>query len=161
MANTEAYDPATCVTAGGLRERGVAVRPEIPDAAWLPKSAVRLTTTQVPGDDGEPVHMIDVEFSEPFRWSEADLVAADGTKVATVRGRDPGPIDAGLRQAAVRLRAAGLPVAGVTRFAEAADEKLVWRQPHYGWYGPYLVTWDRSLTAAELQKAQAALAGLV
>jgi hypothetical protein len=160
MANPEVYDPATCVTAGGLRERGVAVRPEIPDAAWLPKSALRMTTTEVPSDDGEPVYSVEIEYSEPFRWSEADLVTADGTKVGKITGRDPNPLDAGMRRVAKLLRQAGLPVAVVTRFAEAADEKVVWRQPHYGWYGPYLVTWDRALTGAELQKAQAILAGV-
>jgi hypothetical protein len=160
MADPGVYDPATCVTAGGLRERGVAVRPEIPDAAWLPRSAIRMTATEVPSDDGEPVHAVEIEYSEPFRWSEADLVTAGGIRVGKVAGRDPDPLDAGMKRVAQLLRLAGLPAAVVTRFAEAADEQVVWRQPHYGWYGPYLVTWERALTGAELRKAQALLAGV-
>lgn len=69
----EEFDPKTCVTAKELRDGGLQLPLEIPDAAWVPKLAVHYDmknaqTTFVPEanriDSVIPVH-INVEFNPP------------------------------------------------------------------------------------------------
>jgi hypothetical protein len=64
------YDPATCVTAGLLREKGLAVTSDIPDHAWIPKKDVELVQRREPSDDGDAIYSLDVKFHAPFTWDE-------------------------------------------------------------------------------------------
>jgi hypothetical protein len=64
------YDPATCVSPGVLRSKGVSVTSDIPDHAWIPKQAVELIEKQENSDDGEPLYSLDVKFHAPFTWGE-------------------------------------------------------------------------------------------
>jgi hypothetical protein len=69
------------VTAGELRDGGVEVDAQIPDCAWVHKSAVQAKAVLVEDDEyeydesGEGDNSmfqatVDVSFSEPFRWFE-------------------------------------------------------------------------------------------
>jgi hypothetical protein len=66
------YDEDTCVTAGILRSKGIAVTSDIPDHAWIPKSAVEPIKKRIPSDDGEPLYSLDVIFHAPFTWPADD-----------------------------------------------------------------------------------------
>jgi hypothetical protein len=64
------YDPATCVTAGMLRSKGIPVTSDIPDHAWIPRAAVEPIQKQENSDDGEPLYSLDVIFHAPFTWDD-------------------------------------------------------------------------------------------
>jgi hypothetical protein len=64
------YDPETCVSAGMLRSKGIAVTSDIPDNAWIPKAAVELVERREPSDDGDPLYSLDVVFHAPFTWED-------------------------------------------------------------------------------------------
>ena len=66
------YDPATCVTAGTLRSKGLPVTSDIPDHAWIPKAAVELVQFEANGEDGEPIYGLDAKFHAPFTWPERE-----------------------------------------------------------------------------------------
>jgi hypothetical protein len=67
MEPTE-FDPATCVTAGDLRENGIPIPESVSDIAWVPLDAIKLR-------DWNTVHMADAApritatlmFMQPFR----------------------------------------------------------------------------------------------
>ena len=63
------YDQETCVTAGELRDAGADIPSDIPDVAWVPRIAMRVSpgaAQRLPGGRFRiPLH---VELFAPFRW---------------------------------------------------------------------------------------------
>ncbi len=75
MSNTHyEYDPATCITAGELRQLGIALPEGIPDCGWVPRAAIR---SHVTGSQITPAGALEVDmtvrFDEPFRWVTVDV----------------------------------------------------------------------------------------
>lgn len=65
------YDPDTCVTAGELRGRGFPVAIDIPDVAWIHRSAIRAIQQDVAQQqDGSFDATIEISYLEAFRWVE-------------------------------------------------------------------------------------------
>jgi hypothetical protein len=64
------YDPETCVTAGLLRSKGIPVTSDIPDHAWIPKTAVEPIQKRENSDDGDPIYSLDIKFHAPFTWDD-------------------------------------------------------------------------------------------
>jgi hypothetical protein len=65
------YDPKTCITAGEMREIGFGVPAQIPDCAWIPRSAFDLdweVTCGPSGGDNSLSAKVTVKVNEPFRW---------------------------------------------------------------------------------------------
>ncbi len=60
------------VSAGELREMGVAVPEDVPDCGWVPRASLRIgdVTSASLGENGLPNLHISIEFTEPFRWVE-------------------------------------------------------------------------------------------
>ena len=67
--SNEEYDPATCITAGELRGYGIHIDSGIPNCAWVKRSSVENTRSEVTIDG---VLTINVKFNEPFKWYEMD-----------------------------------------------------------------------------------------
>ncbi len=73
------YDDATCITAGELRASGANVATDIPDCAWVRRSAMRLgqfkvdRSTLTTGADATIKGSIDLHLTEPFRWIECTI----------------------------------------------------------------------------------------
>ena len=75
MIDTESYDPATCITAGELREAGAEVPDNVPDCGWVPRASMRLTPGKATHDTKTKRLSIDVglTFTEPFRWVDVKV----------------------------------------------------------------------------------------
>jgi hypothetical protein len=69
------YDPKNCITAGELRDIGVALPKEIPDCAWIPRLAMVTTFDSCSAEiDGLTLHAkVSVSFLVPFTWCEATV----------------------------------------------------------------------------------------
>lgn len=68
------YDPATCVTAGELRELGFPIPASIPDVAWCLRSSLVPKLKDVQGSDGEYTIHFTIEFMKPLEWIQMDFV---------------------------------------------------------------------------------------
>ena len=83
---TPIYDPLTCITAGELRQRGMTLGPEIPDAGWVPRESIKWAVSNNMTDEevkaGKLRISMGATFTEAFQWIELDYVisAADDTK---------------------------------------------------------------------------------
>jgi len=81
------YDPHTCLTAAELRGMGLTV-PDVPDAAWVPRSSVRFGEVKAVEPDTPNPTSVSVEFSvsftEPFRWVEIDIPIKDAEQYQAV-----------------------------------------------------------------------------
>lgn len=74
MSVPSEYDPATCVTAGELREIGIPVPVSLPDVAWCPRSALRWACQGAEtGPDSSWSLKLAVTFTEPMRWLQVDF----------------------------------------------------------------------------------------
>lgn len=65
------YDSETCATAGELRGFGIEIPREVPDAAWIARSAVLLTTPEVRPHKiirTKLVVRLNAKFRKPFTW---------------------------------------------------------------------------------------------
>lgn len=64
------YDPFTCVTAGELRDMGLAVPQSIPDVAWVPRRSIEWGAGQGTFDEATSrlTATITARFTEPFRY---------------------------------------------------------------------------------------------
>ena len=73
------HDEQTCISAGELRGMGVAVPPDIPDCAWVPRSAIRIGPIEKSyvTEAGESRCTFGVDFVEPFRWISLDVMLED------------------------------------------------------------------------------------
>lgn len=69
--NPEDYHSSTCITAGELREMRCDVPGDIPDCAWVPRSALKFNV-QAPTAVNERRFVVNVrvEIAQPFRWIE-------------------------------------------------------------------------------------------
>jgi hypothetical protein len=68
---SETYNPGTHITAGELRRRGMSVPEDIPDHAWIRKSAV-VPETRQQVVAGELLHYLTAKFTEPWRTDPGD-----------------------------------------------------------------------------------------
>lgn len=68
------YDPATCITAGELREMGFPVPDEIPDCGWVPRTEMVMNAEpeSTPEDINAQILRMDMrlDFKVPFKWIE-------------------------------------------------------------------------------------------
>jgi hypothetical protein len=69
----DAYDEERCFTAAQLRELGCEIPSSIPDPAWVPKYAVKVTPKESTMVDGTFRIKMSVEFRAPFTWIELEL----------------------------------------------------------------------------------------
>lgn len=97
----EHYDPRTHITAGALRKNRMSVPENIPDRAWIRKSAVRPRTAFAETEGGKAGYLT-ADFDEPFRVDDPG---------GHVDGDDWDPIS-GSRQAAAALAAQGNIILG-------------------------------------------------
>lgn len=69
----EGYDEEGCITAGELRANGCDVAANIPDVAWVPRTACKISKllklSRRP--DGTFDIQVEVEIEQPFKWFEA------------------------------------------------------------------------------------------
>jgi len=72
---TREYHPALDVTAGELRALGMKVEAEVPDCAWVPRSAFRVLSSRLTSLEGETGTIsVSMTIGAPWRWVECDLV---------------------------------------------------------------------------------------
>ena len=68
------YDPATCITAGDLRQLGFPIPEGVPDVAWVPRMAFfSAFQSAEAGPDGSMNLKFNVRFTHPFRWIQVDF----------------------------------------------------------------------------------------
>jgi hypothetical protein len=68
------YDATTCITAGELRDLGIAIPDSIPDCGWVKRSAMFFKPSPQPPPNAEDIKNnilrvdLSVGFHEPFHW---------------------------------------------------------------------------------------------
>lgn len=80
MTTEPTYDAVTCITAGELREMGIAIPANVPDCGWIPRGAMQMRAgTAHQHSEAEiaaGILRVNLEctFTQPFRWIELDVV---------------------------------------------------------------------------------------
>ena len=75
------YDESTCITAGQLRAMGLDIKEYIPDCAWIPRYAMKISSGKVSGDPekGMMNAQMNFEFTKSFTWYSVDFkISPDG-----------------------------------------------------------------------------------
>jgi hypothetical protein len=69
------FDPKTCITAGDLRWMGISLPEDIPDCAWVKRSALQLSLESIRDGSGDRNLILDftVQFEQPLQWISMDL----------------------------------------------------------------------------------------
>jgi hypothetical protein len=58
----------TRISAGELRAIGLPIPDDVPDCAWIPRSAMLIEVTEVTAENGILTTHLVTRFSEPFKW---------------------------------------------------------------------------------------------
>lgn len=67
-------DDVPKTTAGFFRSKGIRIRDDIPDCAWVPQGSWHFgPTTTASGDNNELFVDVSIVFDEPFRWFECTV----------------------------------------------------------------------------------------
>lgn len=80
MSDDREYDAEIDITAGELRHLGLPISDNIPDVAWIPRTAFLGTRCDFEEDDSTGIVRGSLEFmiTKPFRWITMTVQLADG-----------------------------------------------------------------------------------
>lgn len=87
MSDDPKYDPVMCITAGELRALGAQLTPDIPDCAWVRRSALKFGEPKaVVCDDGTMNGVLILTISDRFQWLEIDaVIGKDGEVISSLK----------------------------------------------------------------------------
>lgn len=73
MKRCPEYSPATCITAGELREMGADISGDIPDCAWVPRDSVEIGEVKARADGEVMSVTINAKINAPWQWWSAKI----------------------------------------------------------------------------------------